>query len=248
MSKVAVVTGAGTGLGRAVALAFLQEGYRVVLAGRRQANLEETAALSGCAERTLVHPTDVTQADSVRSLFLATESHFGRIDVLFNNAGISSPAVPFDELTVEAWKNVVDVNLTGSFLCAREAFALMKRQNPQGGRIINNGSISAQVPRPNSAPSTATKHAISGLTKSLALDGREFDIACGQVDIGNADTDMASKMKAGIRQASGAILVEPTIDPALVADAVLTMARLPLHANILFMTVMATKMPYVGRG
>jgi NAD(P)-dependent dehydrogenase (short-subunit alcohol dehydrogenase family) len=248
VGKIAIVTGAGSGIGRATALALLAEGYAVVAAGRRAEAVAETIALGPEGSRGLAWPTDVTDAASVRSLFQATEREFGRLDLLFNNAGIGAPAVSLDELSIEDWKKVVDVNLTGTFLCTREAFALMKRQVPMGGRIINNGSISAHVPRPNSAPYTATKHAISGLTKSVALDGRKYDIACGQIDVGNAETDMTARMKAGIRQADGSIAVEPTIDPAIVARAVVTMASLPLDANILFMTVMATKMPFVGRG
>jgi NAD(P)-dependent dehydrogenase (short-subunit alcohol dehydrogenase family) len=246
--KIAIVTGAGSGIGRATALALLAEGYAVVAAGRRAEAVAETIALGPEGSRGLAWPTDVTDSASVRSLFEATEREFGRLDLLFNNAGIGAPAVSLDELSIEDWKKVVDVNLTGTFLCTREAFALMKRQVPMGGRIINNGSISAHVPRPNSAPYTATKHAISGLTKSVALDGRKYDIACGQIDVGNAETDMTARMKAGIRQADGSIAVEPTIDPAIVARAVVSMASLPLDANILFMTVMATKMPFVGRG
>ncbi len=246
--KIAIVTGAGSGIGRATALALLAEGYAVVLAGRRAETIEATLALAPKGSVALAWPTDVTDPASVHALFEATERTFGRLDLLFNNAGIGAPAVPLDELSVDDWRKVVDVNLTGTFLCAREAFALMKRQVPKGGRIINNGSISAHVPRPNSAPYTATKHAITGLTKSIALDGRDHDIACGQIDIGNADTEMAAKMKAGIRQANGTIAIEPTMDVEVVGKAVVTMAGLPLDANILFMTVMATKMPYVGRG
>ena len=249
VGKAAIVTGAGSGIGRAAALALLAEGYSVVLAGRRAEALEATIALAGAdAPRALAVPSDVTDPEAVRSLFAATVRAFGRVDLLFNNAGTGAPAVPLEDLTVEDWRRVVDVNLTGVFLCTREAFRVMGSQSPRGGRIINNGSISAQVPRPNSSPYTATKHAITGLTRSCALDGRRLDIACGQIDVGNADTDMAARMKAGIRQANGEIAVEPTIDPALVARAVVTMASLPLDANILFLTVMATKMPYVGRG
>ncbi len=246
--KIAIVTGAGSGIGRATALALLAEGYAVVLAGRKAATLAETLALAPEGSEGLVCPTDVTDPASVHALFATTEQTFGRLDLLFNNAGIGAPAVSLDELTIEDWRKVVDVNLTGTFLCIREAFALMKRQVPKGGRIINNGSISAHVPRPNSSPYTSTKHAITGLTRSVALDGREHHIACGQIDIGNADTDMAAKMKAGIRQANGTIAVEPTMDVEVVGRAVVTMASLPLDANILFMTVMATTMPYVGRG
>lgn len=244
--KVALVTGAGSGIGRATALALLNEGYSVVLAGRRKEALEETAAAGGA--RVLVVPADVTDPASVRALFEKTRETFGRLDVLFNNAGTGAPPVPLEDLTVEQWRRVVDVNLTGPFLCTQEAFRLMKTQSPRGGRIINNGSISAHVPRPNSAPYTATKHAIAGLTKSTALDGRKYDIACGQIDIGNAGTEMTARMKAGVPQADGSIAVEPTMAVENVARAVVYMASLPLDANVLFMTVMATKMPFVGRG
>jgi NAD(P)-dependent dehydrogenase (short-subunit alcohol dehydrogenase family) len=246
--KIAIVTGAGSGIGRATTLALLAEGYAVVAAGRRRETLEATLAQATAGSHGLACPTDVTDPASVSNLFATTEQTFGRLDLLFNNAGMGAPAVPLDELSIDDWRKVVDVNLTGTFLCIREAMALMKRQVPKGGRIINNGSISAHVPRPNSAPYTSTKHAITGLTRSVALDGREYDIACGQIDIGNADTDMAIKMKAGIRQANGQIAIEPTMDVDVVGRAVVTMASLPLDANILFMTVMATKMPYVGRG
>ena len=247
-SKFAIVTGAGSGVGRAVALALLKDGYFVAMAGRREQALQETAAKAADGSRTLVVPTDVSDPASVRALFEQTKQTFGRLDLLFNNAGINVPATPLEELKVDDWKRVVDVNLTGPFLCTQEAFRLMKSQSPMGGRIINNGSISAQVPRPNSAAYTASKHAISGLTKSTALEGRKYNIACGQVDIGNAETEMAAKMKTGMLQASGEITTEPTMDVQCVADAVLAMARLPLEANILFLTVMATKMPLVGRG
>jgi NAD(P)-dependent dehydrogenase (short-subunit alcohol dehydrogenase family) len=247
--KVAIVTGAGSGIGRATALALLAEGYSVVLAGRRAEELRRTAAQGGPAiERALVVPADVTDPDSVRALFEATRDAFGRLDLLFNNAGTSAPAVPLEDLTVEQWRRVVDVNLTGVFLCTQAAFRMMKAQDPRGGRIINNGSVSAHAPRPLSAPYTATKHAITGLTRSIALDGREHGIACGQIDIGNADTEMAARMKQGIRQANGQTAIEPTMDVGHVARAVLTMANLPLDANILFLTVMATRMPLVGRG
>ena len=247
--KVALVTGAGSGIGRATSLALLREGYSVVLAGRRPAALSETADLAGPDKsRVLAVPADVADPASVRALFEAIRRAHGRLDLLFNNAGTGAPPVPLEELTVEQWRRVVDVNLTGPFLCTQEAFRLMKSQDPRGGRIINNGSISAHAPRPNSAPYTATKHAITGLTRSTALDGRAHDIACGQIDIGNADTDMAAKMKAGILQAHGAVAVEPTMDVECVARAVVYMAGLPLDANVLFMTVMATKMPFVGRG
>jgi len=247
--KIAMVTGAGSGIGRATALALLRAGYSVVLAGRRAEALAETAALAGDhAARAIAVPTDVTDPVSVRELFERTQVEFGRLDLLFNNAGTGAPAVPLEEITPEQWQRIVGVNLSGVFFCTQEAFRLMKSQSPRGGRIINNGSISAQTPRPNSAPYTATKHAITGLTKSTALDGRHFDIACGQIDIGNADTEMALKMKSGILQAHGAIAVEATIDVEYVANAVVHMASLPLEANVLFMTVMATKMPLVGRG
>ena len=247
--KVALVTGAGSGIGRAAALALLREGYSVALAGRRIEALNGTAELAGAdRSRALVVPSDVTDPTSVRGLFHKIQETFGRLDVLFNNAGTGAPPIPLEDLTVEQWRRVVDVNLTGPFLCTQEAFRLMKAQAPRGGRIINNGSISAHVPRPNSAPYTATKHAITGLTRSTALDGRKYDIACGQIDIGNADTDLVAKMKEGIVQAHGTVAVEPTMDVEHVARAVVYMASLPLDANVLFMTVMATAMPYVGRG
>jgi NAD(P)-dependent dehydrogenase (short-subunit alcohol dehydrogenase family) len=244
--RIAIVTGAGSGIGRAVALALLADGYRVALAGRRRDRLEETARAAG--GRALVVPTDVADPEQVGALFAQTESAFGRLDVLFNNAGMGAPPVPLEDLTFAQWKAVVDVNLTGMFLCTQAAFRLMKDQAPRGGRIINNGSISAQTPRPNSAPYTSTKHAVTGLTKSAALDGRKYDIACGQIDIGNAATDLTEKMKAGVPQANGTTSVEPRMDVDHVARAVLYMANLPLDANVLFMTVMATKMPLVGRG
>jgi len=243
-----MVTGAGTGIGRAVALAFLKDGYRVVLAGRRKEPLEETARLSGIEDRALVVPTDVGDPHSVTALFQRTRESFGRLDVLFNNAGTGAPAVPVEDLTYEQWKAVVDVNLTGSFLCTQEAIRIMKSQDPRGGRIINNGSISAHAPRPNSAPYTATKHAITGLTKSTSLDGRKYDIACGQIDIGNAHTEMAARMAKGVPQANGTIAPEPLMDVEHVGAAVLHMAGLPLDVNVQFMTIMATKMPFVGRG
>jgi NAD(P)-dependent dehydrogenase (short-subunit alcohol dehydrogenase family) len=249
LNKTAIVTGAGSGIGRATALALLAEGYSVVLAGRRPDALAETASRSGDDRaRALAVPTDVTDPESVSALFAATKQAFGRLDLLFNNAGTGAPAVPLEELTVADWRRVVDVNLTAAFLCTQEAFRIMKDQDPRGGRIINNGSISAHVPRPNSAPYTATKHAISGLTKSTALDGRKYDIACGQIDIGNAETDLTARMKAGVPQADGSVAAEPTMDVGHVARAVVYMAGLPLDANVLFMTVMATKMPFVGRG
>jgi NAD(P)-dependent dehydrogenase (short-subunit alcohol dehydrogenase family) len=248
-NKVAVVTGAGTGVGKAAALALLKDGYRVALAGRRKELLEQTVKDAGPAgARALVVPTDVSDPQSVRALFARTKEAFGRLDVLFNNAGINAPGIPLEELSYEKWKAVVDINLTGAFLCTQEAFRLMKSQDPRGGRIINNGSISAHAPRPNSAPYTATKHAITGLTKSTSLDGRKYDIACGQIDIGNAATELTARMAKGVPQADGSIAVEPLMDVNHVANAVLYMAGLPLDANVQFMTVMATKMPFVGRG
>lgn len=247
--KIAIVTGAGSGVGRAVAWGLLKEGYSVALAGRREEALRQTQADAPVGgERALPVPTDVGDAASVDALFLQVKERFGRVDLLFNNAGTNVPAVPMDELTVQQWQTVVDVNLTGVFLCTRAAFALMKTQDPRGGRIINNGSISATAPRPNSAPYTATKHAITGLTKSTSLDGRGFDIACGQIDIGNAATDMTARMAEGVPQANGETAVEPRMDVGHVAQAVVYMAGLPLESNVLFMTVMATKMPLVGRG
>ena len=245
--KVAVVTGAGSGIGRAVSLALTRAGYAVALAGRRREGLEATATAAAGAD-TLVMPCDVTDPAAVERLFEATVQRFGRVDLLFNNAGTGAPAIPIDELSVEQWKTVVDANLTGSFLCARQAVRFMKRQQPQGGRIINNGSISAHAPRPNTAPYTATKHAITGLTKSLSLDGRPFNIACGQIDIGNAATEMTERMTKGVAQADGRIAVEPRMDVEQVAQAVVFMAGLPLESNVQFMTIMATKMPFVGRG
>ena len=248
-SKVAIVTGAGSGIGKTVALALLREGYAVVLAGRRKEALEATARPGKAAgARVLAVPTDVSDPSSVKALFAKTREAFGRLDLLFNNAGIGAPPVPLEDLTYEQWKAVVDTNLTGAFLCTQEAFKLMKGQEPRGGRIINNGSISAHAPRPNSAPYTATKHAITGLTKSAALDGRKYDIACGQIDIGNAATEMTARMKKGVPQANGSIAVEPTMDPEHVASAVVYMASLPPDANVQFLTVMATKMPFIGRG
>ena len=249
LEKVAIVTGAGTGIGNRTALALLEEGYSVALAGRRVEPLEATAAEAGpAASRALVVPTDVGDPAAVQALFAKTKERFGRLDLLFNNAGTGSPPVHLEDLTYEQWKSVVDVNLTGAFLCTQQAFRIMKSQNPMGGRIINNGSISAHVPRPNSAPYTATKHAITGLTKSTSLDGRKYDIACGQIDIGNAETGMASAFKTGIPQANGTIAIEPTFETDHVARAVVYMAGLPLDTNVQFMTVMATKMPYIGRG
>jgi NAD(P)-dependent dehydrogenase (short-subunit alcohol dehydrogenase family) len=248
-AKTALVTGAGSGIGRAVSLALQGAGYNVVLAGRRAAALKQTASMSSpSGGRLLLAPSDVRNPDSVESLFYKTCEVFKRLDVLFNNAGVNAPNVPLEDLSYEDWCSVVDVNLTGAFLCARAAFKVMKDQEPRGGRIINNGSISAHAPRPHSAPYTATKHAITGLTKCLALDGRRYDIACGQIDIGNAATEMNERMAMGVEQANGSVTVEPRMDVQHVAQAVLYMAGLPLEANVQFLTVMATKMPYVGRG
>ena len=248
-NKVAIVTGAGSGIGKAVSLALLKDGYRVALAGRRQDALDKTVADAGEAgARALAVSTDVANPESVRALFAKTREKFGRLDLLFNNAGVGAPGVPMEDLTFEQWKNVVDINLTGSFLCTQEAIKIMKSQSPKGGRIINNGSISAHAPRPNSSPYTATKHAITGLTKSTSLDGRKHDIACCQIDIGNAHTELAARMANGVPQANGTIAVEPLMDVAHVANSVLYMASLPLEANVQFLTVMATKMPFVGRG
>ena len=246
---VAIVTGAGSGIGKSVALALVREGYGVVLAGRRRERLEETARAGGAGESAmLVVPTDVGDPQSVRRLFARAVETFGRIDLLFNNAGTAAPAVAIEDVTPEQWQAVVDVNLTGAFFCTQEAFKVMKAQRPQGGRIINNGSISAHSPRPNSAPYSATKHAITGLTKSTSLDGRRFDIACGQIDIGNAATEMTEAMTTGVLQANGTMASEPRLDLEHVARAVVFMAKLPLDANVQFMTVMATKMPLIGRG
>ena len=247
--KVALVTGAGSGIGRASALALLSAGYSVVLAGRRADALEATLARAGeLASNALAVPTDVADPAAVVRLFDRTRDRFGRLDLLFNNAGSGAPAVPMEELTYAQWQAVVDVNLTGVFLCTQQAFRLMKSQTPRGGRIINNGSISAHAPRPFSAPYTATKHAITGLTKSTSLDGRAHDIACGQIDIGNAASEMTERMTSGVPQADGSVRVEPRMDVRHVADAVVHMAGLPLDVNVQFMTVMATKMPFVGRG
>ncbi|HZQ62169.1 MAG TPA: SDR family oxidoreductase [Casimicrobiaceae bacterium] len=246
--KTAVVTGAGTGIGKAVSLSLLGAGYRVALAGRRAEPLQEVASRSGAGERALVVSTDVARADSVAALFARVQQAFGRLDLLFNNAGIGAPAIPMEELSLQQWQSVVDINLTGAFLCTQEAIRIMKAQAPRGGRIINNGSISAHAPRPNSVAYTATKHAITGLTKSTSLDGRKYDIACGQIDIGNAQTDLAARMAKGVPQANGTIAVEPLMDVEHVGSAVLYMASLPLDANVQFMTIMATKMPFVGRG
>jgi NAD(P)-dependent dehydrogenase (short-subunit alcohol dehydrogenase family) len=245
-SRVAVVTGAGSGIGRAAALALSTAGYLVVLAGRRAVELEKTAAAS--PGKTLTVPTDVGKPADVHALFAKTREAFGRLDVLFNNAGIGAPGVPIEDLTFDQWNTVVSVNLTGAFLCAQEAIRIMKAQDPRGGRIINNGSLSAHVPRPNSAPYTATKHAITGLTRSISLDGRQHDIACSQIDIGNAASEMTERMTTGVPQANGSTMVEPRMDLKHVADAVVYMANLPLDANVQFMTVMATKMPFIGRG
>ena len=247
---VAVVTGAGTGIGRAVSLSLLKAGYSVALAGRRSEPLQAVVAEAKALgfDRALAVATDVSKPDSVTALFERTRQQFGRVDVLFNNAGVGLPAGGFDELTFEQWQNVVNINLTGSFLCAQAAFRVMKAQSPQGGRIINNGSISAHAPRPNSAPYTSTKHAVTGLTKSISLDGRAFNIACGQIDIGNAVTEISARMATGTMQANGQIAIEAMMDVQHVANAVVHMASLPLEANVQFMTVMATKMPFVGRG
>ena len=247
--KVALVTGAGTGIGRAVCIALLHDGYSVVLAGRRLQPLQETVALAAVdATRSLCVPTDVGKPDEVRELFSQAETAFGRLDLLFNNAGSFTPGIPLEELSYEQWQSTVDVNLTGPFLCAQQAIRIMKSQDPKGGRIINNGSISAHAPRPFSAPYTSTKHAITGLTKSISLDCRNDNIACGQIDIGNAATPMTEAMPKGVPQANGERAVEPVMDVVHVADAVLQMAALPLDTNVQFMTIMATKMPYIGRG
>ena len=248
-AKVAIVTGAGTGIGRAVSLALLQAGWSVGLAGRRTELLDETARLAGDAkDHALPHATDVADPASVAALFEAVRARFGRLDLLFNNAGTGAPPVPLEELSIEHWRRVVDINLTGAFLCTQAAFRLMKAQDPRGGRIVNNGSISAHAPRPRSVAYTATKHAITGLTRSTSLDGRPYDIACGQIDIGNAGTEMTQRMASGVMQADGSIAPEPTMDVAAVADAVVYMSGLPLTANVQFMTVMATQMPFIGRG
>ncbi|MGA7763259.1 MAG: SDR family oxidoreductase [Candidatus Binataceae bacterium] len=247
--KVAIVTGAGTGIGKQATLSLLHEGYSVVLAGRRRELLDATVLENkSSGSRTLVVPADVGDPASVKALFAKTKETFGRLDLLFNNAGVGAPGIPLEDLTYEQWKTVVDINLTGAFLCTQEAFRIMKSQDPRGGRIINNGSISAHAPRPNSAPYTATKHGMTGLTKATSLDGRKYDIACGQIDIGNAATEMTARMKRGVPQANGALEVEPTFDAEQVARAVVYIASLPLEANVLFITVMATKMPFVGRG
>jgi len=247
--KIALVTGAGSGIGRAVSLALQAAGYSVVLAGRRSEELQRTAGMASSAGGTMLPaPSDVSDPASVKRLFATAKETFGRLDVLFNNAGRGAPGIPMEDLTFEQWSAVVGVNLTGAFLCAQEAIRMMKAQQPQGGRIINNGSISAHAPRPNSAPYTATKHAITGLTRSISLDGRDFNIACGQIDIGNAATEMTERMSTGVPQANGSLLVEPRMDVRHVAEAVLYMVNLPLDANVEFLTVMATKMPFIGRG
>jgi NAD(P)-dependent dehydrogenase (short-subunit alcohol dehydrogenase family) len=247
-NKIAIVTGAGSGIGKSVALTLLKDGYSVALAGRRKDALEQTMKESGAGARALAVPTDVSDPQSVKALFAKTKQVFGRLDLLFNNAGVNAPGIPLEDLTVEQWRNVVNINLSGMFFCIQEAFRMMKDQNPRGGRIINNGSISAHAPRPNSSPYTSTKHAVTGLTKCASLDGRKYDIACGQIDIGNALTEMAARMTKGVPQANGEIKVEPTMDVQRVADAVLHMASLPLDTNMQFVTIMATKMPFVGRG
>jgi NAD(P)-dependent dehydrogenase (short-subunit alcohol dehydrogenase family) len=246
--RVAIVTGAGSGIGRAAALALLGDGWRVALAGRRLEPLQQVAEESGAGTNALAVPTDVSKADSVQALFAATVERFGRVDLLFNNAGVGNPPGPFEDWTPEQWQGVVDINLTGMFFCIQQAFRTMKAQTPMGGRIINNGSISATAPRPNSAAYTATKHAVEGLTKTASLDGRKYDIAVGQVDVGNAMTELAARMAKGVPQANGELAIEPLIDVKIVGQSVLYMANLPLEANVLFHTIMATKMPFVGRG
>jgi NADP-dependent 3-hydroxy acid dehydrogenase YdfG len=247
-NKIAVVTGAGSGIGRASALALLEAGYCVALAGRRKDALDETVTISKAAERALAVQTDVGRPEQVANLFQKTVERFKRVDVLFNNAGANAPGILFEDLSYEKWQTVVDANLTGSFLCAQAAFRIMKDQNPRGGRIINNGSISAHAPRPDSAPYTATKHAVTGLTKTISLDGRKYDIACSQIDVGNAMTELASRMAKGVKQANGTVAVEAMMDVKRVAEAVVYMASLPPDTNIQFLTIMATKMPFVGRG
>jgi len=246
--RIAVVTGAGTGIGKAAALALLKAGYCVVLVGRRPDILEKTAAESGAGPRAMPISADIRDPDAVQMLFQKVKEMFGRVDLLFNNAGVNAPGIPFEDLAYSQWKPVVDTNLTGMFLCAQEAFRLMKSQKPRGGRIINNGSISAHAPRPDSAPYTATKHGVTGLTRSISLDGRKYDIACSQIDIGNALTELSARMASGVRQAGGETSPEPMMDVRHVGDAVVYMASLPLDVNIQFMTIMATKMPFIGRG
>ncbi len=246
--KTAIVTGAGTGVGKAAALALLADGYNVVLAGRRPEPLAEVIAQSGAGARALAVPTDVAKPESVKALFAAATAKFGHLDVVFNNAGVGAPAIPLEDLSLEQWKNVVDINFNGVFYCIQEAFRVMKAQTPQGGRIINNGSISAHTPRPNSIAYTGTKHGVAGLTKTASLDGRKYNIAVGQIDIGNAATEMAQRMATGVMQANGEIAIEPLMDVNIVGQSILYMANLPLSANVLFHTVMATKMPFVGRG
>jgi NAD(P)-dependent dehydrogenase (short-subunit alcohol dehydrogenase family) len=248
VSRIAIVTGAGTGIGRAAALALLKDGWTVALAGRRKEPLDEVAASSGAAGRVMIIPTDVAQPESVKALFDTVVQAHGRVDLLFNNAGVNAPGIPLEDLSIEQWKNVVDINLNGMFYCIQNAFRVMKSQSPRGGRIINNGSISAHTPRPNSIAYTATKHAVMGLTKTASLDGRKYDIAVGQVDVGNAGTEMAMRMAKGVPQANGEIAVEPLMDVSVVGQSVLYMANLPLEANVMFHTVMATKMPFAGRG
>jgi NAD(P)-dependent dehydrogenase (short-subunit alcohol dehydrogenase family) len=246
--RVAIVTGAGTGIGKSAALALLKDGYRVGLVGRRKELLDKAAADSGAAANTLVLPADIGKPESVKAVFAKVKEAWGRLDVLFNNAGTGAPAIPMEDLSFEQWKAVIDVNLTGMFLCSQEAIRIMKSQDPKGGRIINNGSISAHAPRPFSTPYTATKHAVTGLTKCISLDNRKHDIACGQIDIGNAATEMTERMKNGVPQANGSMAIEPRMDVAHVGNTVLYMANLPLDANVQFITIMATKMPFVGRG
>ena len=246
--RVALVTGAGTGIGKSAALALLKDGYRVALVGRRKELLQKTAEDSGAGERAMVCPADITKPENVKALFAKVKASWRRLDVLFNNAGMGAPAIPMEDLSFEQWKAVVDVNLTAMFLCSQEAIRIMKAQQPRGGRIINNGSISAHAPRPYSVPYTATKHAVTGLTKCISLDGRKDDIACGQIDIGNAATEMTERMAKGVPQPNGSTMVEPRMDVGHVGAAVLYMANLPLDANVQFMTIMATKMPFVGRG
>jgi NAD(P)-dependent dehydrogenase (short-subunit alcohol dehydrogenase family) len=247
-NKVALVTGAGTGIGKAAALAFLKDGYRVALVGRRKELLDKAVADSGAGDRALALPSDITKPEVVKQIFEATKKKWGRLDVLFNNAGMGAPAVPMEDLPLETWKAVVDINLNAMFFCCQEAIRIMKAQDPKGGRIINNGSISAHAPRPMSVAYTATKHAVTGLTKCISLDCRKHDIACGQIDIGNAATEMTDRMTKGVPQANGTMMVEPRMDVAHVGAAVLHMANLPLESNVQFMTIMATKMPFVGRG